>query len=352
MQGGAAAGLVLAVVPGSGLLFALMLCAGIAGGYAARLVRVPRVIGFLLGGVALRYLLHAVLVEEGDAEAKAALAASAGPLRAVSDLALGMILFTIGSVFEWTKLRTGGRALWRQSLAEMATVATFVTIACAAAAWWTLSAAGGKEKIVLAVLLGIAAVATAPAATLFVLQEYEAKGDVTNRILGLVGLNNIFCIVAFYLVFLLLALLGAVRTEPVAASAHWTAMALTTAGSVLLGLLLGLLLSWLYGRLALTETLLLFFASFLLLGAGEPWLWKHQGVSYNFLLAALVSGAVFANVAVDATRLWESLRAIGTPIFAGFFVLAGYNLHLEELRHMGILGGGYVLARTGGKVLG
>ena len=43
----------IGVVPGPGLLFGLILLAAIIGGFAARSVHVPRVVGFLIAGLAL-----------------------------------------------------------------------------------------------------------------------------------------------------------------------------------------------------------------------------------------------------------------------------------------------------------
>ena len=77
-----------------------MLLAAIVGGHAARWFHVPRVIGFMLGGITLRVVLFELLsVREGE-PVERQLQAAAAPLRAVKDLALGLILFTIGSTLE------------------------------------------------------------------------------------------------------------------------------------------------------------------------------------------------------------------------------------------------------------
>ena len=94
------------VVPGPGLLFGLMLVSAIVGGFVARSVRVPRVIGFLLGGVALRAVLYAVYAPSGGEDQAEALKTAAKPLGAIKDLALGLILFQIGEVFERTRMRS------------------------------------------------------------------------------------------------------------------------------------------------------------------------------------------------------------------------------------------------------
>lgn len=340
-------------VPGPGLLFGLMLVAAITGGYAARWIHIPRVVGFLVGGVALRQILVVLLTstDGGDSQLQALQQADA-PLQAVKDLALGLILFTIGGVFERSHLKTVGARVLRISLAEIATVILFVGVGCALVALVTRPSGEMRDAFVLVFLLTMAGIATAPAATLFVLNEYDAKGPITDTILSVTGINNIVCIVLFYLTFFVLASIGMIESTGQLTDNVWLALASIVGGSVALGVVCGILLSVCYIRLPLAETTLIFFAIFILLGAGESWMLSHFGFCYNFLLTALVIGGLFANVAVDSRKLTEAIRTIGSPIFAGFFVMAGYDLHLADLRHIGWLGVMYLLARGAAKIIG
>lgn len=343
---------ILAVIPDPGLLFGLMLAAAIVGGFVVRRVHVPRVIGYLLGGVLLRSVLQRMVGEvDGHADFEA-LQAAAEPLGAINDLALGLILFSIGGVFERSRLKAVGPRVLKIGLLEMLLVTAFVATGCGLLSVLTQPEYGLGQNCVLALLLGVAGIATAPAATLFVLREYEAKGPLTDTVLGLVGFNNIVCIVAFNVLFLVLARLGAIETPGALGQDIWLGLVLCTAGSVGLGLVCGTLLSIVHAKLPLAETSLIFFAIFIVLGAGEKWLLTHVGVSFNFLLTALVIGAVYYNVAIDSQSLDTALRTVAMPIFAGFFVLAGYNLHIADLIHLGWIGAAYVLCRTAGKLLG
>ncbi|MBU0718882.1 MAG: hypothetical protein KJ749_11585, partial [Planctomycetes bacterium] len=316
---------VLGMISSSGLLFGLMLLAAIVGGYAARFVHVPRVVGFLLGGIALRLILHALFVPEPGGPQDRILQAAAEPLSAIRDLALGMILFSIGGVFQRSNLKNISPAVLRIGLLEILSVVVLVFAGCLIAALLSPTRFTGPESLLLAGLLAVAAIATAPAATLFVLQEYDAKGPITDTILALTGVNNFVCVILFYSMFFLLASVGAVQTHGVLHDNLWVVLAATTIGSVSLGIVCGTLISIIHAKLALAETVLIFIALFILLGAGEPWFFEHLGVSYNFLLAALVMGGVFANIAIDTEKLVSSLRTLGSPVFAGFFVMAGYD---------------------------
>ena len=342
----------LGMTPSPGLLFGLMLLAAIAGGYAARWVHVPRVVGFLVGGVALRQLLLFLLVPEAGEHQEQLLNSARIPLKAIQDLALGLILFTIGSVFQRSQIKAAGPRVLKISLLEVSLVALFVFVCCAAVGLVAQREFAFGENILLALLLALAAIATAPAATLFVLQEYDAKGPITDTILGLTGINNILCIVLFYSVFFVLAAAGGIESAGSLSKNLWLVLGATTVGSVVLGVICGTLISIIHAKLPLAETALIFFALFILLGAGEQWFLEHVGLSFNFLLTALVIGGIFANVAIDSQKLAAALRTMGSPIFAGFFVLAGYDLHLSELTHLGWLGGAYIAARAAGKILG
>jgi len=341
-------------VAGSGMLLGLMLVAAIAGGHLAHGVYLPRVVGFLLGGLGLKLALEAVLGSGEDGPIRlAALREAEIPLRAVKDLALGLILFTIGGVFERARLRSVGLRSARILLCESGAVFGLVTGGSLVITMLTMPSTDGGVYVALAILLGTAAIATAPAATLAVLQEYDAKGPITDTILGVTGLNNIVCIVLFYVAYILLSATGMLGATDGAAGMLWWSLGVTIAGSIALGLMLGLIISVVHSKLPLAETLIAFFAMFVLVGEGEKWLaGTGSGLTYNFLLTALAMGAVFFNIAIDAQKLVESLRTIGAPIFAAFFVMAGYGLHVNDLVHMGWLGVSYVVLRLVGKQLG
>jgi CBS domain-containing protein len=335
-----------------GLLLGLILLAGIVGGYVSRLIYVPRVVGYLLAGLVLHAVLSGVLAMTSGAEAEAGLAAAAEPLNAVKDLALGVILFTVGGVFERSRVRSAGRRVVPVSLAEIALTAGLVFLGTLAAAMAIGMPGGATSAVILAALLGATAVETAPAATVFVLHEYESKGPATDTILSLIGSNNIACILLFHAVFMLSAAWGGIQTTGPLGGHLWLALLSTTLGSLVLGVACGVMLSLVHARLALTETLLIFFAMFVLLGGAEKWLLTHGGVSFNFLLTALTIGGVFANVAIDPQKLATALRTMGAPLFVAFFVLAGYSLHIADLLSIGWVGAVYIVCRTVGKAGG
>ena len=328
------------------------MAAAILGGYIAHALRIPRVVGYLFSGAAVKLGLVLALNASFDSETAIRLSSAFIPLKAVKDLGLGIILFSIGRVFEVRHLRSVGSHLWKISAGEIGASFAFVFVGVLLTGLVIRGETPVATVVAFAALLAIGAIATAPAATLFVLREYDAKGRASDTILSLTGLNNIVCIVLFYLAFTLLAAAGCL--EGVVETGHnvWIDLAIATIGSIALGVVIGFVVSVVHAKLHQNDTLLILVATLIVLGAGEGWLRDNHGLSYNFLLATLFFGATFANIAIDPDRLEEPLRLVSRPILVGFFVMAGYQLHLSDLKDFQLVGAAYVVCRIAGKAVG
>ncbi|MFH1726502.1 MAG: cation:proton antiporter [Elusimicrobiota bacterium] len=328
----------------TGMMAALMLLVAILGGYIAKWVRVPRIVALIIGGVGLKYLIG---LSEPPEYARDLVA----PLGFINELALGLILFIIGGLFEVARLKATRGVLRRFSPSEIGLTAALTTVGCAAAAW-TIPGMTLTLSLATGLLMGCAAVATAPAATWFVLQEYDAKGPTTDHLLIMTGINNLVSIISFHTVLIAFIAFGALEGVQGSPSAWWLDLFFVSVGSIGLGVLLGLALSVLHARLPLREMVLMFFATLFLLSAGDDWMRHMLGTAFYPMVACLVMGVAFANTARDAAYFERTLETVSMPIFAIFFVLAGYNLHLEELPHLGVLGVVYLAMRTAGKYVG
>jgi CBS domain-containing protein len=309
-------------------------------------------VGYLVAGALLRIVLVQLLLEDAGVEhARDLPAVPAEPLQPIKTLALGLILFVIGGVFERSHVQSVGRRILRISLVEIVTVLLLVAIGCTLAMLAAGTVSFG-EAVSCGTLLGALGIATAPAATLLVLREYQSKGRFSDTILSLTAINNVACIAVFHGVFLLLASLGLVET--LGDGTHFAVFDLfvTTVGSVVLGVALGFLISILFAKTSLTEFILILLGVMLALGQGGRFLADTFHVAYSFLLTSLAMGAAFANVAVDQDRLHDGLTGISGPIFSTFFVLAGYELHLSEVEVFGLAGIAYVVLRISGKAIG
>ncbi|MFH2202016.1 MAG: cation:proton antiporter, partial [Elusimicrobiota bacterium] len=326
------------------LLAALMLLVAIVGGYIAKWVRAPRIVAYIVGGILLRHYLGRVATAEH-------LGVIVESLSFVNELALGLILFMLGAVFEASRLKQTRGAMRRFSLTEIGLTA-FLTFAGCFLAAWTLPDMTLSRCLAVGLILGMIAVETAPAATWFVLREYDAKGPTTDHLLVMTGINDIASIVGFHVVLVFCVGFGFIDNFSARQGAWWIELFMVTVGSAGIGMLLGVLLSIAHSRLPLREMILMFFATLFLLSAGDNAMRHIAGTAFNPMITTLVMGIVFVNIARDPGFFEQTLETVSLPIFALFFVLAGYSLHLEELSHLGVLGIVYIAARSAGKILG
>jgi len=336
----------------TGVLIGLMGIWAIVGGTIAHALRLPRVVGYIAGGAVL-HLLAMWWMRGAPESRQVRLGATESSLDLIVSTGLALILFSIGGVFEARRVRTVWSALPRIALAESGLTFLMVLVVVGSAALVTAPADVERSAVMsFALLLACGAIATAPAATLFVLREHQAKGPVTDTILSLVGVNNVAAVVLFQIAFVGLAAGGVIETGALAGRSVWLELAYVLGGSVVVGLGLGLAMAVLHERLRAIEGFVVLVALVLVFESGSTWMTTEHGYADVMLLGMLIAGAVFANAAINAERLNETVRTIGAPIFISFFVIAGYRLHLDDLAHLGVIGVAYIAARTAGKLLG
>ena len=305
----------------------LILVAALLAGHLAQLVRIPEVTGYLLVGVAIGPSALDLISHE-----------NLTALGFLSEVALGLILFNIGSIFEASNFRRVGPGvvrvtLWEATLAFVLVCATLLTLGMQ----WPL-----------ALLLAVVAMETAPATTLMVLNEYDAKGPMTERLLALVALNNMYVLVTFGIVSAGLSFFQPstdgwmLNTYRVVHGLGWTIV-----GSIALGALAGVVTEFLAVRAKESgEALILAIGVVLITVGASRWL----GLSP--LIATLALGATVANASEYGDRLLHGLGRADPPLYAAFFVLAGAELVPSSVLNLGTVGAGYVLARAMGKMIG
>jgi Kef-type K+ transport system membrane component KefB len=300
----------------------LFLLAGYLAHVVGRRAHVPRVTLLLLLGVAVGpHGLH--LVPEAISDW----------FSVVAQLALSVVGFMLGERFLGRNLRESGRLVFAVSIGESLGAALVVLLG--------LIAIGASP--VFAMLLAGIAVASAPAATVDVIREIDARGRMTDTVLGVVAIDDAYAIMSFtVLVVIAQALAGDGLSGPILLEGAWELV-----GAIALGVFIGAPMAWVTGRVRPGELTLLEALGFVLLCGGIASL---IGVSY--LLACIVLGAVVANRATHHTRPFHAIEGVSQPFLVVFFVLAGFQLDPSMFASVGLLGSGYLLFRIIGKVIG
>jgi Kef-type K+ transport system membrane component KefB len=306
----------------------ILLCA-LGVGHLVKFVRVPEVTGYLLAGLlvgpsGVGWVTHDNLQA----------------LHVFSEVGLGLILFSIGGVFELARMRAIGRRLVTLTFAESALAAVLV--------FTGMLVIGQPWQV--ALLLGAIAVETGAASTLMVIRENNSSGPFTEALTGVIGLNNIFALVAFSLVAstLDLSMLGAsgsVTGVEVARTIFPLVWQLV--GSVALGFLIGLLLATWASQVVESGEVLILLVGCVLLTVGVATI-----LGLSPLVASLAVGATMANLSAKSRGLFDALSRTDPPLYVIFFVLAGADLNLALLPSLGLLGVVYVGCRAAGKLIG
>ena len=291
----------------------------------------PRVTGYLLVGLlagpSLSHLLgYPSLLDYRDLER----------LQPVSHIALTLIMLAIGMHFQGENLRRWHHRIAVLSLCEFGAT-FFLVFASTAAVHFFFGDLAQIDPLRTGLFLGIIAMATAPAATLLVIREYESAGPLTDVVRTLIGLDNLVCVLLFNVaVFALLT-----------PDSGMSSLAYSLLLPPAIGILSGFFMSIWAERLRTTSE-----QQLLILGGAIGVTALCDMMAVDAMLGTFTCGAVLANASTRDGELLAAIRQLDYPLYVLFFALAGANLHIEMLGHIGLVGVAYVLMRTAGKLLG
>lgn len=305
---------------------ALILLLSILAGHLVKFLRIPEVTGYIIAGIVVGPSVLGWINDQNLAS-----------LSIFSEVALALILFSIGSIFEFRRFREVGRLIVMITVTECASVVALVS----GAALYL----GQRWEI--ALLLGTVAMETGAASTLMVLREYNAEGSLTQVITGAIAINNLVCLTCFLLVTSGLQVAGRLGMGGGSIYATLYSVVWQLIGSAALGYLVGLLLAgWSTRVIEHGETLILLIGCVLLCAGLALFL------NLSILVVSLVLGATTANLSAHTGRLAMVQSRTDPPFYAVFFVIAGAHLQLGLLRSLGLLGLAYIVARAIGKLIG
>lgn len=308
------------------LLLGIAIITGFLGGKISNRLKFPAVAGYVVIGLLL-----------GPSVFKVFKLDVLNRMGLISDLALGLIAFAIGSQLRRGLLRKMGKGITAIVFAE--SFGAFIVVALAT---YLLT-----RKLHVALIFGAMAPASAPAGTVVVLQEYRAKGPLTNALLAVVGFDDALAIMiyAFAAAAAKLVLSGG---KEFSMSTALGAPVVGIVGAVLLGALVGLAFAALARRVRGKNEILIASVGAILITAGLA-----NYLHLSLILANLTLGMIVSNTFLRlGRRSFEAVQTITPPVYVLFFVLAGAHLQLSLLLHMGLLGVIYIVSRIAGLVGG
>lgn len=291
---------------------AVALIAGLLMSRLAKLLRLPAVTAYLIGGLLLGPFCIGALQIKGVGFNSLE---QVEGLSIVTQTALGFIAFAIGNEFRISQLKTMGRQ---------------------------------------AITLGAIAAATAPAATLMVVRQYKANGPMTKLLLMVVAIDDAVGLVLFSASF---GVAMALEHGSVSVVSVVLEPVIEIVLSLVLGAVAGVLLNWLETYFHSRSKRLSLSVAFVLLMVGLSQVHFEVGgvyVGFSLLLVCMMTGTVFCNVCTASEELMERLDRWTGPIGILFFVISGAELDLNILSDPLVLliGVIYIVFRSLGKISG
>ena len=314
---------------------AILLATGLLFAKIVQRLHLPSVTGYILAGLVLGPSGMEILTIESVGH----------QLDHFTQIALMMLAFGIGEHIELRRMQTIAKDVAYIGLIQAIVTYLFVLVATFIVAELVSSTFNQRENIILAMLLGAIAVATAPAALLLVVRELKARGPFTSTLMAIIAIDDGLCIIVFGItVSIGHQLLGNSVTSPIMGILGAVSEIFF---SIVIGVATGFLLDLVLDKLQRRGEMLTAGLALLLL-CGEI----TRELHLSPLLAGMMAGFVIINRAKRDVRLFRALNRFEPPIYVLFFALAGVHLELSALWLAGWVGVTYFIARFAGKYLG
>jgi len=249
---------------------------------------------------------------------------------------LGLIALVIGGEMRWSELKKLGKSVFIITLCEA--LGAFILVFSVIQLIF--------HQLPLSLLLGSISAATAPAATLLVINEMKASGIYTKTLITIVAIDDAFSLIIF-------GICSAISASIVSGTVFSMKSVLSSAffqigGSISLGLLAGGIITPFIRRFRTSESnfILVIGVFFLLIGI------THQ-FHISELLTSMVYGMILSNFCpIASKKIFRTLSKITAPIYIAFFVTAGAHLKIGIFPQIWVLGLIYTACRIAGKLLG
>lgn len=332
------------------LSIAVAMFAGLMMSRVVKPLKLPAVTGYLIAGLLIGpFILGAVGV---DGLGFTSLKKVEG-LKVISEVALGFIAFDIGNEFRLSQLKAIGKK------------ATVIAVIQALAA--TVLVDGSililhllmpdKITVPVALTLGAIATATAPAATLMVVNQYKAKGPLVDILLPIVALDDAVGLIVFAVSFgISKSLSGGMAISIISVLIN---PMLEVVGSFALGTLLGLIYTFVEKffhsrskRLSVAITFVVLAVALSKLEIRFPG--SELEIGFSPLLVCMMLATIFCNICPSSEELMAKTERWTAPLFILFFVLSGAELDLSVFKSGAVVlvGVVYIIFRSVGKMLG
>ena len=310
------------------LYLALAIAIGLVLTRLFKLIHIPNVTAYLVAGLLIGPYSFGIMPEQ-----------ALKTLDLFSTIALGFIAFSIGFSFKIDNLKKLGGKIYTITVVQALFTALLVDLAMFIAYLF------GLVELPLVFVFGAIATATAPAATLLVVKQYNAHGPVTDTLLPVVAIDDAIGLIVFELS------LSVAKTIATDVPIDFVSVILRPLGEIGLSLAIGAGLGFV---VAMAEKIFLSRANRLTIII----LCVFTGVALSelmhlsSLLLCMSIGAVYCNFDKHPDKVMDVYDRWTHPLYVLFFVISGAKLDVRIIASVGIIGAIYLVVRSLGKYEG
>ena len=272
-------------------------------------------------------------------------------LSLISDVSLGFIAFSIGPEFRLEQLKHIGKQATIIAIFQALSATIFVDVGLLILHLFL----GDTLPVSTCIMLGAIATATAPAATIMVVNQYKAKGPLTSLLLPIVALDDAVGLIVF-------AVSSGIAKALISGSVNMISLLVNPTIEIVASVALGAALGWVFSvvekffnsrskRLSLAVAFV-----FLCTAFSKVEMDFANGVSVGFspLLVCMMCGTIFCNLCDFSEEIMYRVDRWTGPVYVLFFVLSGAELDLRVFASAAVVGIGlvYILMRSAGKIIG
>ncbi|MBE6732980.1 MAG: sodium:proton antiporter [Ruminococcaceae bacterium] len=329
------------------LSLSIAMLAGLMLSRVAKLLKLPAVTAYLVAGI---FVGPYVLGGFGVKGLGFINMADVDSYSLICDVALGFIAFSIGNEFRLSQLKKTGKQATVIGIFQ-AVITTLIVDAALIGLHFLIP---DKLPLSAAIVLGAIASATAPAATLMVVRQYKAKGELTDVLLPVVALDDAVGLMLFAVSFGVAKALMSGKIDLISVVVEPLLEVVLSLG---LGAAMGVVFTFIERFFHSNSKRLSMSVCFVFLTVALSML-KFEifgiHIAFSSLLVCMMLGSVFCNICDFSEELMERVDRWTSPLFMLFFVISGAELELSVFKDfmVVIIGLVYILSRCVGKYYG
>ena len=306
---------------------AILLLVALLSTRIVRILNLPNVTGYIVTGIIMGPFVFGLLFNNFTYEGikESIIYQHVNKINWVSTVALGFIAFSIGTSFKKVTIKALGKRVLIITALE-ALGATLLVLIVLLILHFIF-----PDYISIELVLTLAAIAsaTAPAATLMVIKQYQARGPLVDTLLPVVALDDAAALILFAIFFQIANTFAS--GVPLSIYTVLLKPLIEIAISLVSGLVIGLFISFMNRFFKSRNNRLIWCIFSVFAALGIYMLFKSPalgGFELSSLLTCMMAGAIYTNFVSDSNRTLDVMDRFTSPIYMMFFVISGASLDL------------------------